>query len=117
MKFFRSFDGYGEPVQLSYKGDTNYKTKSGALLTIAMQAFMLAFTLTEVISLLNYENAAISQYTVLDSRSNGGELNLQESFGEFLFGFVDLAGSKFVEPNPTICSLKMQVVSVDWSNA
>jgi hypothetical protein len=34
--FFRSFDSYGEPVQVSYRGDSTYKTYVGALVTLAM---------------------------------------------------------------------------------
>lgn len=51
---------------------------------------MLTFTLTGVISLLSYENPSISQYTVFDSRDSNIEVNMDESYGEFVFGFIDL---------------------------
>ena len=38
-----SFDSFGEPVSLNYKGDTTYKTAVGALLSISIKAFLLFF--------------------------------------------------------------------------
>jgi len=77
---------------------------------------MLTFTLTGVISLLRYENPSISQYTVFDSRDNNIEVNMDDSYGEFAFGFIDLTAGKFVPPDPAICSFQAQSVSVDWAN-
>lgn len=116
LDFIKSFDSYGEPVQVSYKGDSSFKTTIGALVSLAMQGFMLAFTLTGLISLINYKNPSISQFTVLDSRDKNQEVNMDESYGEFAFGFIDFSTSSFVPCDPTICSLQMQVVSVDWSS-
>ena len=56
LKWFTSFDAYGEPVSVSYKGDTTYKTQIGAFLTFSMRSFMLIFTLMGVFELLDYKN-------------------------------------------------------------
>ena len=49
--YFKSFDSFGEPISLNYKGDSAYSTGLGALFSIAIQVFILifaAFSLVEV---------------------------------------------------------------------
>ena len=55
QNWFKSFDGYGEPITVTYKGETTYKTLGGALLTIAMRSFMLLFTVFGVLGLFSYD--------------------------------------------------------------
>ena len=56
LKWLTSFDAYGEPVSVSYKGDTTYKTPVGALLTFSMRSFILIFTLMGALELFDYKN-------------------------------------------------------------
>ena len=56
LKYLISLDDYGEPINVSYKGDSAYKTKVGAFLTLGMRTFMLAFAVTGVIALTKYKN-------------------------------------------------------------
>ena len=105
LDFFRSFDGYGEPVQVTYKGDSTYKTYIGALVTLGMQGFMLMFTLTGVLSLLNYDNPQITQYVVYDNRNDNMTVNMDESHGEIMYGFLDLLTNKFIPIDPTMFTL------------
>ena len=56
LNWFSTLDAYGEPISVSYKGDTTYKTPVGAILTLSMRSFMIFFTLTGVFELLNYKN-------------------------------------------------------------
>ena len=99
VNYFVSYDAYGEPVQLSYRGDSTYKTPLGACLTLAMQGFMLIFIVTGVIALVNYEGPQITQYTIYDNRTDGREINLGEASGDLLIGFYDT-----MNPNPTLVS-------------
>ena len=56
LKCFTSFDAYGEPVSVSYKGDTTYKTQVGAFLTFSMRSFILIFALMGALELFDYKN-------------------------------------------------------------
>ena len=116
LDFFRSFDGYGEPVQVTYKGDSTYKTYIGALVTLGMQGFMLMFTLTGVLSLLNYENPQITQYIIYDGRSDNKTVSMDESHGEIIFGFLSVPTNRFIPIDPTIATLQVQSVTMDWAN-
>ena len=42
-KFVTSLDDFGEPVSLNYDGENTFKTKVGAIFTIAIKIFMLIF--------------------------------------------------------------------------
>ena len=41
--YLKSFDSFGEPISLNYKGDSAYSTGLGAFFSIAIQAFILIF--------------------------------------------------------------------------
>ena len=56
LHWFKALDAYGEPISVTYKGETTYKTWVGALLTLSMRSFMLVFALFGVLELLNYKN-------------------------------------------------------------
>ena len=56
QNYFKSYDGYGEPIQVSYKGSPTYQTGIGAILTLSLQAFMLAYLVTESLALLNFKS-------------------------------------------------------------
>ena len=79
LKHFISIDDYGEPVSVSYKGDSTYKTPVGAVLTLGMRLLMLIFTIYGVLKLTDFQDPQITQYTVFDNRSDGREFNLGES--------------------------------------
>ena len=117
LDWFVSLDGYGEPVSVSYKGDSSYKTLIGALLTVGMRSFMLFFTLLAVFELLDYKNPQINQFRVFNNRSDGEEINLGEANAFFVFGFFNPMTNRFDVADPSIASIKMEVVQADWSSA
>ena len=63
----RSFDIFGEPVGLNYKGDSNFKTLLGAFFSILLQSFILFFTLGEFLDLIDHNNPQITQVSDIDS--------------------------------------------------
>ena len=87
IKYLISLDDYGKAVNVSYKGDSTYKTKVGAFLTIAMRSFMLAFIVTGVMDLVKYKNPQITQYVIYDDRSDDSEVTLGESYGDIIWLF------------------------------
>ena len=114
QNYLKSYDGYGEPIQVSYKGSPTYQTGIGAILTLSLQAFMLAYLVTESLALLNFNSNQVTQYKKYDQRNEGTELNLDENnamYGEFLFGFLSSARSGFNPPDPRICTFQLQSVS------
>ena len=56
-----SFDAFGEPISVNYKGDTSYKTALGALCTIVIKTFILVFTIEQLIALAGYQDPQIVQ--------------------------------------------------------
>ena len=49
-----SFDAFGEPISVNYKGETFYKTALGALCTIVIKSFILVYTIEQLIALAGY---------------------------------------------------------------
>jgi len=93
-------------VQVSYKGDSTYKTFLGASMTLAMQVFMLFFIVTGTINLMDYKNPQITQYQIYDSRSDGREVNLGKSHGDLFFGFFNEITRSYEEPDPRVASFR-----------
>ena len=88
-RFLLSFDAFGEPISVNYKGEKSYKTGLGALFTIAIKGFLLLYLTLAFLELTGYKDPKIIQYTVYDPRVSGDEINLGESHGAFMFGLQD----------------------------
>ena len=78
---------------------------------------MLFFTILAVFELLGYKNPQINQYRVFNNRNDGTEINFGEANGFIMFGILNPATSSFVAADPSIASIKMEVVQVDWASA
>ena len=81
-------------------------------MTFGMRAFMLFFIVTSVIDLIDYKNPQITQYQIYDNRSDGRELNFKESYGDIIFGFYSARDGGFIAPDPSICTLELNLVSM-----
>ena len=42
-QFIASFDAFGEPVSLNFKGDSSYKTLVSAFFSIEIKSFIIVF--------------------------------------------------------------------------
>ena len=116
VNWFKAFDGYGEPVSVTYKGDATYKTPGGALLTFSMRSFMLLFSVFGIFELLSYKNPQVNQFRIYDERTDGNELNYGEAQADLIFGMYNPGTNAFVVPDPSIASLNFQVVQIDWAS-
>ena len=78
---------------------------------------MLIFIGVGVLELLDYKNPQVSQFRIYDNRSEGEEINLGKGNAFLMFGILNPLTVTFVEPDPRIASIKMQVIHVDWSKS
>ena len=65
--FFVSFDAFGEPISVNYRGETSHKTTVGALFTLVIKSFLTIFAFQQILTLLNYDDAAITQVSAVRS--------------------------------------------------
>ena len=79
LRYLVSFDDYGEPVGVSYKGEGSFKTGIGAFFSLAMQVFLLLFAGKGFLGLVDFKDPQITQYQIYDSRSDGAEINFGET--------------------------------------
>ena len=111
-----SLDAFGEPVSVNYNGSTTYKTHIGSLLTLGMRGFMLIFTLTGVLALLDYKNPQINQYRIYDERVDGREVNMGQAQGFLMFGLFNTLTNSFFVNDPKIVEMKAFEISIDWNS-
>ena len=43
IRFFRSFDKFGEPVKVLYKGEDTYRTKMGTFFTFMLYIMVITY--------------------------------------------------------------------------
>ena len=65
-KFLKSQDAFGEAVTLNYDGESTYKTGLGALMTIAINTFLLVFAATQTLALFGFKDPVISQVSIVN---------------------------------------------------
>ena len=51
---FKSFDNFGEAVSVNYKGDTSYKTYTGACFSLLLLTFIFGFGIFTFLDVLDY---------------------------------------------------------------
>ena len=61
LSFLKSQDSFGEPVTMNYKGESSYKTLVGAIMSIAIKTFVLAFAVQQIDKVVRYDDADIIQ--------------------------------------------------------
>ena len=54
--FVRSFDVFGEPVSLNYKGEQSFKTIIGALFTLVLKLFIIFYAATALLDMFARAN-------------------------------------------------------------
>ena len=58
--FLKAIDSFGQPIQLSYRGKTEYKTWIGGMLTISLIILIIVFSFEAIISLILRENMKVA---------------------------------------------------------
>lgn len=59
-EFVTSFDVFGEPITINYKGDATFKTCLGAVATIGLKVFVLVFAATQLLALTQFKDPEIT---------------------------------------------------------
>ena len=107
-KFLVSFDAFGEPITLNYKGSSTFKTGIGAFFTISLRFFILVYGLMSLIDVLQYKNPQISQYTIYSHRNDMETINFGETYGNIAFGFLR-DDNTFPELDPSIGTFSLSI--------
>ena len=55
LNFIRNKDAFGRPIQLSFNGESEYKTVLGGIATFFAKALLLAFVVSSLMSVFNKE--------------------------------------------------------------
>lgn len=69
IEFLKSFDGYGHPVGVHYKGSGTYQTKLGCLCTLVTYCLILVNLVTQTTKFYDGSNLEINSTTLFYDRS------------------------------------------------
>jgi hypothetical protein len=78
-KLTNALDIYGQPIGVNYKGESSYKTKVGALMSLITIVLGLALAVSKTMQMVTRENAKIQTLTnTLDLFSKTDSFNLAD---------------------------------------
>jgi hypothetical protein len=63
--WFRSHDFYGEPIQLTYKGDNTLKTSIGAMISLVIMTILVAYAVYLAISLFGRTKSTVQNTNLI----------------------------------------------------
>ena len=93
-KKLTQYDAFGQPIAINYKGEDNYKTFFGFIITAILTVVMLSFTYKGVDRLVNREEPDRSFIKMTNSRNESDALNLPEYGGQMYIGLQEKAEYK-----------------------
>ena len=98
INFLTSFDVFGEPISLNYKGDKSFKTFIGAFFTIMIKTFLMVYAGQQLLKLFSYDDPTIQivshtefltylnvQFTKYSRRPVNETVNVGKNFGDLAF--------------------------------
>ena len=112
MSYLRSYDSFGEPVSLNYKGDSSYKTLLGAVMTLCLNTFLLVYAADKLLALVKYQDPSVTQYTIYEPRNESDAFNLGEAKGSIVFGMHNIEYGNMVTPSPSILTIDFQITTL-----
>lgn len=104
-KLVNILDIYGQPIGVNYKGQTSYKTKVGALLSLITMGVGLALTGIKIKQMVEKDNSNVIQLTnTKDLFSSTDSFNLSEEKLELVAGIMNFNGD-FIKIPPEMGSV------------
>ena len=80
-KKITSYDFFGIPIAVNYKGEDTYKSFFGAICSFFIVILILAFTIQGASRLFNRDEPDRSSYRLTNSRTADDPLNMPDSKG------------------------------------
>ena len=113
-KFLTSFDIFGIPITVNYKGEATYKTFIGFLFSLAVFSLIMMYSLEGSLKMLRREDPERAFYKLASTRSKDDALNLTDSNGQLYIGLSQLVEYKdgssitsFIDMDPKYVGAKI----------
>lgn len=111
MAFARSFDTFGNSIQINYQGNESFQTLGGGLFSLVLRLGMTAFLVAKVVEVYNYEEPQITSYTIYESREKAQPIELSNSSFELYVGLLEPQSNSFIEIEPKYGSITMKTIT------
>lgn len=86
QKYVTSYDSFGVPITVNYKGDDTYKTLFGAICTLFVVALMLFYSYSGIVQLVERTEPDRTSYKMSVSRDKDDALNLPDNNSQMYIG-------------------------------
>ena len=93
-KFLTSFDIFGIPITVNYKGEKTYKTFIGFLFTFSVFVLIMMYSIEGALKMLSREDPERAFYKLASTRPKDDALNLTDSNGQLYIGLSQLVEYK-----------------------
>ena len=91
MNVLKRCDQFGSSFELNFRGQPDYQTQCGGLVSFLIRVFVFTFASIQFVSLIDYKDPQISSFSILEDRNKMTEpLNLADQLTRFYFGVYDL---------------------------
>ena len=101
-ELFLSLDGFGEPIELNFKGKKRFNTYSGSLITSFIYVVFLLYTLQQFIYFVQKKDFSIQNYEVVDLKGMAEVINMKEQRGGVMFRLSKFVNGDLVDAVPTL---------------
>ena len=85
LDLFLAIDGFGEPIELNFKGQKRFNTICGSLITSFVYIVFILYSVQQGISFVQKNDIEISSYNIIDLEGAQEILNLKEQRGGVIF--------------------------------
>ena len=118
QKTFRKFDIYAMPIALRYKGEKKFYTNFGAIVSLFLIVFMVAYTTYAITALSSQDSSGDITLTTADDFSSAriSKTDTEGTAANFVFGFriVDETGASFDYTN--YLTIELETIYSIWSS-
>ena len=115
MNKLRNLDSFGAPISINCQGDNTMKNAGGALLTLSVYALTLYVAILTAISMTQYKNLSIKNYTVTtsDEKMLETRINLPEYNADIAIGFASKEEKRFIQIPANIGQWKIRMAYME----
>ena len=109
-----SYDIFGTPVTVNFKGEDTYKTLFGAIVSLSLAALMLYYTWIMFGKMVDRSDPDLTSYKLVNSRTEDDPLIVPEHNGQLYVGLSETVeysdGTKitsYIEMDPRYINVKI----------
>ena len=99
----RGCDQFGTTAQLNFAGESSFGTVGGGAASLCLQTLLLAFFAIRIITVVDFEDPALSSYSIQVNRSSmTSPYSYHDYHQQLIFSFFDMLTFQPIDLDPRI---------------